>query len=408
MLKSKTYRIIAMLVILVMAFFVSSERIKAESSALAGSESILGFLRTKAQLDVGQLRTMFVVGDKVFTNSANVNGSTNKLKVLDASTLEEHWSLDDSWHVYRGSEGEDPGIILTRVRTESFADLRIYDTDGNFLFAKDKFRGFLFSSPHSQYFYSDFSPFTSNAFKVFDREGNDLLPDFQPSGIWSAYAFNDSIIILSTTSEIQFISFKEGNILASIPAPDSPIGVEPMVKILQSGSAAIINWFFTTLYIDSKFEVTWTRNNEMTFYDAIISSDAKYVALLLGKTDPITKSTIKMRLLLLESKSGRELWNEEFSHPIGTSRYRNQGMKFINGILQLIIPYSDNIDVSNLDPSTQTHLYKYNMQTGALESKLVLQGLVEVAFSKNAFISVSLQSGNGSVIESKWWTSEKH
>ena len=408
MLKSRTYRIITKLVILVMAFSIFSERIKAGSSVPEGSESIFGFLQTKAQLDVGQLRTMFVVGDKVFTNSANVNDSTNKLKVLDASTLEERWSVDDSWHAYRGSEGEDPCIILTRVRSESFADLRIYDSDGNFLFAKDKFRGFLFSSPHSQYFYSDFSPFTSNTLRVFDREGNDLLPDFQPSGIWSAYAFNDSIMILSTASEIQFFSLKDGNVISSIPIPDGPIGVEPMVKTSQAGSVSVVNWFFTTFYVDLNLEVTWTRNNEMTFYDAAISSDAQYVALLLGKTDPITKSTIKMRLLLLESKSGRELWNEEFSHPVGTSRYRNQGMKFINGILQLIIPYSDNIDVSNLDPSTQTYLYKYNMQTGALESKLVLQGLVEVAFSKNAFISISLQSGNGSVIESKRWTSGKN
>ena len=103
MLMSITYRIITKLVILAMVFFVSSERIQAESSALEGSESIFGFLQNKAQLNVGQLRTMFVVGDKVFTNSANVNGSSNKLTVLDASTLEELWSLDDFWHAYRGS-----------------------------------------------------------------------------------------------------------------------------------------------------------------------------------------------------------------------------------------------------------------------------------------------------------------
>lgn len=406
MLKSRTYRIITKLVIFVMALSISFERIKPGTSVPEGSESIFGFLQTKVQLDVGQLRTMFVVGDKVFTNSANVNGSTNKLTVLDASTLEELWSLDDSWHAYRGSEGEDPGIILAKVHSESFADLRVYDTDGNFLFAKEDFRGFLFSSPHAQYFYSDFSPFTSNSFKVFDREGNDMLPDFQASGIWSAYAFNDSVIILSTTSEIKFLSLKESNVISSITAPDGPIGVEPIVKISQTGSAAIVNWFFTTLLIDSNLETIWTRKNEMTFYDAAISSDDKYIAMLLGKADPM-KNTRKMKLLLLESKSGRELWSEEFINPIGTSRYRNQGMKFLGGILQLVIPYSDNIDVSNLDPTTQTHFYKYNMQTGLLESKLVLQGLVEVAFSKNTFISISFQSGNGSVIESKWWTSGK-
>ena len=340
---------------------------------VSGSDNSIKSLFTESRvintLQYSDLFNFRIANDMIVLQEGPGYTENTVIRILETNTLEEKWSRRGPCQFYNLSIGRNPSVVFCEVLHEGILNAHIYDLNDGFLFSVMKYRGELFPSPNGAYFYSNYSQVNVNRFEVYDRSGNLLFYRPNPRYGWYATAFDDSTIAYVTPREIIFISVPSGEEIKTLQLPKPSRGSCSISRIAKDGGYMILSSFRSgILFINPEMEIGWHLENEFPYRNSAFSNDGEYVAIYSGSRGNYV-------LEFIGTQSGNILWSQKISSKDVSFQTRYPNISIVNDYITLISPPYDFYAKGEINESTETFIFKYNISDGSLSQFDVFEGV---------------------------------
>ncbi|MEW5922680.1 MAG: hypothetical protein AB1746_01695 [Candidatus Zixiibacteriota bacterium] len=369
--------------------------------------ALLGQVKSTNSLEISQLNTHRLVGDKLITVADQ--GDTRVFTVFDAGSMKELWWTAFPFTFFYVSDGDRPAVVLTQVLNEAEFNIKAFDLGGELLFSKEHYgEGEIHPSPNGDYFYTCYSQLSRNILEVFSRRG-DLLFSFPRIGYqWDAASFNDNVLSYYIFDTVKFIDANTGSEIKSVHVPVAGTErvdmypITPTRWLAKNGSRMILSWHGKVIYFGPDMDIVWEARSPYLFLNAAFSADNQYVAIY-------RKIEKQCRLDLVRSLDGGTLWREETRSNVMEGTSDHPSVVFSGEYIQVLSPQTNYLVSGALNDNTRTFLFNYDKASGDLKSKSAFEGAVLIydSFSGATTYSVSANQKH-SILVREWTNAENH